>query len=96
MAYDSTGTDNLADFLMPQSAQANNVGAKFWSLQTDDAESVVGASGYFNSVYQVLTVGDMIWCETASGGTPLWYWVKIIGITSAGVVTTDSHAVVFT
>jgi hypothetical protein len=81
-------------YMIPQSAMANNNSARFWSLKTLDSLATVVTDSYFDGMYQNLTAGDMIWAHTASGGTPLWYWVKIVAIT-AGVVTTDSHAVTF-
>jgi hypothetical protein len=81
--------------LIPQSSMANNSAARFWSYKTVDTKANVVTSGYFNDVANNFTAGDMIWCHTASGGTPLWFWVKIVAISAAGVVTTNSSAVVF-
>ena len=64
-------------------------GHRIWSYTSTDAESVVAASGYFDTQSDALAVGDKIECFDSTN--TLNYGLRVAAITS-GVVTTDSLA----
>lgn len=74
---------------LPLSSMANSNAPRHYTYTTADAKAVVVASGYFDSVADVLNVGDLIWSVDANGGTETFTLVFVDAITS-GVVTTLS------
>ena len=65
MAFSATGFNAVGG----QSKSGN--APAIWTYSSTDAQSVIRASGYFNSVSSVLKVGDIIFCYSATGGTPV-------------------------
>lgn len=55
---------------------------------TADVQSVVIASGYFNSVTKQLQQGDIITLSENTGGTPTTNQVIVTSATAAATVTT--------
>ncbi len=56
-----------------------------WSYTTADTIATVNTSGYFNGASQVLAVGDLIYCWTSNGGTPVAVLTQVL-INASGVV----------
>jgi len=79
-----------ASTLLPMSSMANSNAPRHWTYTTADAKATVVASGYFNSVADVLQVGDLIWSVDANGGTETFTLVFVDAISAANVVTTLS------
>lgn len=59
---------------------------QIWTYTSTDAQSVIRASGYFNTVSAQLKVNDIIFCISASGGTPVLSTAYVNANSSAGVV----------
>lgn len=53
---------------------------------TNDDQAAVETSGYFNSIWKRLKVGDWIMCSLDLDGTPVGMW-KIVTASSSGGVT---------
>lgn len=64
MAFDRS---NLA---LKDSSGNSAVGPRFWSYTTADVTATVDTAGYFNNAADILTIGDVIYAVTDSGGTP--------------------------
>ena len=64
-------------------------GVTSWYYTTTDSISTVVASGYFNSAYQKMRVGDFITVVSSTGGTIAIDLVVVAG-NSSGVVTTTN------
>ena len=79
MAFSATGFSTIGG----QSKSGN--APAIYSYSSTDAQSVIRASGYFNSVSSVLKVGDIIFCYSATGGTPVMS-TAYVNSNSAGVV----------
>ncbi len=79
MAFSATGFNTIGG----QSKSGN--APAIYSYSSADAQSVIRASGYFNSVASVLKVGDIIFCYSATGGTPVMS-TAYVNSNSAGVI----------
>jgi len=79
MAFSATGFNSVGG----QSKSGN--APAIWTYSSTDAQSVIRASGYFNSVASLLKVGDLIFCYSATGGTPVMS-TAYVNSNSAGVV----------
>jgi hypothetical protein len=90
MAFSATGFNAIGG----QSKSGN--GPSIWSYSTTDAQSVIRASGYFNSVASVLKVGDIIFCYSATGGTPVMSTAYVNSNASGVVDITDGVTVTAT
>ena len=62
MAFDSAGFATIA------ASKAGNA-PSVYSYTTTDAITVVRVEGYFNAIASILKVGDLIYCQTSTGGT---------------------------
>lgn len=78
MAYSSTGWSTVA------ASKAGNSPA-IYAYKTADAIADVNTSGYFNTLANVLSVGDLIYCVTSTGTTAVATLVYVVS-NSAGVV----------
>ena len=67
-----------------------------WTYTSADAQSVIRASGYFNTVASVLKVGDIIFCYSATGGTPVMSTAYVNSNTGTVVDITDGVTVTAT
>ena len=65
MAFSSTGFNAIGG-----QSKAGNA-PSIYSYASADAQSVIRASGYFNTIASILKVGDLIFCYSATGGTPV-------------------------
>ena len=79
MAYSVTG-------LQPIGGQSKAGNApQIWSYASTDAQTVIRASGYFNSASDLLKVNDVIMCASATRGTPVLVW-SYVNANASGVV----------
>lgn len=62
MAFDSAGFATIA------ASKAGNA-PSMYSYTTADAITTVRVEGYFNSIASILKVGDLIYCQTSTGGS---------------------------
>lgn len=90
MAFSATNFNAIGG----QSKSGN--GPSIWSYSSTDAQSVIRASGYFNSVASVLKVGDIIFCYSATGGTPVMSTAYVNSNTGTVVDITDGVTVTAT
>lgn len=79
MAFDIT------NFGLQSSSMNSSTGPRFWQYTTTDATAVVDTAGYFNDASDLLTVGDVIYAVTSSGGTPS-YDSYLVNSNTGGVV----------
>jgi hypothetical protein len=79
MAFSSTGFNAIGG-----QSKAGNAPA-IYTYTSTDAQSVIRASGYFNSISSILKVGDLIFCYSATGGTPVMS-TAYVNSNSGGVV----------
>ena len=90
MAYSSTGFNAIGG-----QSKAGNAPA-IYTYSSTDAQSVIRASGYFNSVASILKVGDLIFCYSATGGTPVMSTAYVVSNASGVVDITDGVTVTAT
>lgn len=68
-------------------AYANNF--TLWHYKTEDAS--VAAAGYFNTVFDMMNVNDLLITNVDIGGSPVTQFYIVTDITS-GVVTVAAYA----
>jgi len=85
MAFSSTGFNAIGG-----QSKAGNAPA-IYTYSSADAQSVIRASGYFNSVASILKVGDLI-----TGGTPVMSTAYVNSNTGTVVDITDGVTVTAT
>jgi len=90
MAFSATGFNAIGG----QSKSGN--APSIWTYTSTDAQSVIRASGYFNSVASLLKVGDLIFCYSATGGTPVMSTAYVNSNTGSVVDITDGVTVTST
>ena len=90
MAFSATGFNAIGGQSKSGSAPA------IYSYSSTDAQSVIRVSGYFNSVASVLKVGDIIFCYSATGGTPVMSTAYVNSNTGTVVDITDGVTVTST
>jgi len=90
MAFSATGFNAVGG----QSKSGN--APAIWTYTSTDAQSVIRASGYFNSVASLLKVGDLIFCYSATGGTPVMSTAYVNSNTGSVVDITDGVTVTAT
>lgn len=90
MAFSATGFNSVGG----QSKSGN--APAIWTYSSTDAQSVIRASGYFNSVASLLKVGDLIFCYSATGGTPVMSTAYVNSNTGSVVDITDGVTVTAT
>tara|TARA_Y100000289_G_scaffold51766_1_gene53003 strand:- start:88 stop:369 length:282 start_codon:yes stop_codon:yes gene_type:complete len=79
MAFSSAGFVNYG-------GGKKGVAPSLYGYSTTDAIGDVNTEGYFNSLADVLAVGDTILVRSSTGGTQALSWVYVLTITAAGVV----------
>jgi hypothetical protein len=82
MAYSATGFSTVA------ASKAGNSPA-IYAYKTADAIADVNTSGYFNTLANVLSVGDLIYCVTSTGTTAVATLVYVVSNASGVVDVTD-------
>lgn len=90
MAFSATGFNAIGG----QSKSGN--APSIWTYSSTDAQSTIRASGYFNSVASLLKVGDIIFCYSATGGTPVMSTAYVNSNTGSVVDITDGVTVTAT
>jgi len=90
MAFSSTGFNSIGG-----QSKAGNAPA-IYTYTSTDAQSVIRASGYFNTVASILKVGDLIFCYSATGGTPVMSTAYVNSNTGTVVDITDGVTVTAT
>lgn len=90
MAFSATGFGTIGG----QSKSGNS--PAIFSYSSADAQSVIRATGYFNSVASILKVGDIIFCYSATGGTPVMSTAYVNSNTGTVVDITDGVTVTAT
>lgn len=78
MAYSSTGFSTIG-------ASKRGASVSMYGYKTTDAIADVNTEGYFNSISDVLEVGDLIYCVTSTGSTAVATLVYVLS-NAAGVV----------
>lgn len=56
---------------------------------TTDTIATVNTAGYFNDASLILSVGDLIYCWTSSGGTPVAVLTQVLSNASGVVDVAD-------
>jgi hypothetical protein len=64
-------------------------GFHIWHYTTTDASTVVDGSGYFNNVASEMNLGDVIFANTATGGTPV-YGMFVVSANNGSVVDVNN------
>ena len=90
MAFSSTGFNTVGG-----QAKSGNA-PSIYTYASTDAQSVIRASGYFNAVASILKVGDLIFCFSATGGTPVMSTAYVNSNTGSVVDITDGVTVTAT
>lgn len=90
MAFSATGFNAVGG-----QSKAGNAPA-IWTYASTDAQSVIRVSGYFNSVASLLKVGDIIFCYSATGGTPVMSTAYVVSNAAGVVDITDGVTVTAT
>ena len=58
---------------------------RLWTYTTADTIATVNTSGYFDTVSDTLTVGDLIYCNSSTGGTLVCTLTQVL-TNASGVV----------
>ena len=90
MAFSATGFNAVGG-----QSKAGNAPA-IYTYSSTDAQSVIRVSGYFNAVASILKVGDLIFCYSATGGTPVMSTAYVNSNASNVVDITDGVTVTAT
>jgi len=90
MAFSATGFNAVGG-----QSKAGNAPC-IYTYSSTDAQSVIRASGYFNTVASILKVGDLIFCYSATGGTPVMSTAYVNSNTGSVVDITDGVTVTAT
>jgi hypothetical protein len=90
MAFSATGFNTIGG-----QSKAGNAPA-IYTYSSTDAQSVIRVSGYFNAVASILKVGDLIFCYSATGGTPVMSTAYVNSNTGTVVDITDGVTVTAT
>jgi len=86
MAFSATGWATIG-------ASKRGNAPSVYSYSTADAIADINTSGYFNSLANSLSVGDLIYCFSSTGGTPAAHLVWVIS-NSSGVVDVTNGTVI--
>ena len=58
---------------------------RLWTYTTTDTIATVNTSGYFDNVSDTLSVGDLLYCNTSTGGTLVCTLTQVL-TNASGVV----------
>lgn len=89
MAYSATGFATIG------ASKAGNA-PSLYAYSTTDAIGDVNTSGYFNSLANILSVGDVIIARTSTGGTQALTLVFVASNASGVVDVTDGLTITAT
>jgi hypothetical protein len=90
MAFSTTGFNPIGGQSKAGTAPA------IYTYASTDAQSVIRASGYFNTIAAILKVGDIIFCYSATGGTPVMSTAYVNSNTGTVVDITDGVVITAT
>jgi hypothetical protein len=90
MAFSATGFNAVGG-----QSKAGNAPA-IYTYSSNDDQTDIRASGYFNTVASILKVGDLIFCYSATGGTPVMSTAYVNSNTGSVVDITDGVTVTAT
>jgi hypothetical protein len=90
MAFSSTGFNAIGG-----QSKAGNA-PSIYSYASTDAQTVIRVSGYFNTIASILKVGDIIFCYSATGGTPVMSTAYVVSNASGVVDITDGVTITAT
>lgn len=90
MAFSTTGFNPIGGQSKAGTAPA------IYTYASTDAQSVIRATGYFNTIAAILKVGDIIFCYSATGGTPVMSTAYVNSNTGTVVDITDGVVVTAT
>ena len=90
MAFSATGFNAVGG-----QSKAGNAPA-IYTYSSTDAQSAIRASGYFNTVASILKVGDLVFCYSATGGTPVMSTAYVVSNASGVVDITDGVVITAT
>lgn len=90
MAFLADGFNTIGG--QPKSGNAPAI----FTYASADAQTVIRVSGYFNSVSTLLKVGDIIFCYSATGGTPVMSTAYVVSNASGVVDITDGVTITAT
>jgi hypothetical protein len=90
MAFDSAGFNTIGG-----QSKAGNA-PSIYTYASTDAQSVIRFLGYFNAVASILKVGDIIFCYSATGGTPVMSTCYVVSNTGTVVDITDGVVITAT
>lgn len=82
MAYSGNGFSTVA-------ASKAGVSPSIYAYKTADTIADVNTTGYFNGLSTVLSVGDLIYCVTSTGGTAVATLVYVVSNASGVVDVND-------
>jgi hypothetical protein len=89
MAFSTTGFATIG------ASKAGNA-PSVYTYSTADTIADVNTAGYFNAVASLLKVGDIIFCYTSTGGTPVMSIVYVNANSGTVVDVTDGLTVTAT
>jgi hypothetical protein len=89
MAFSTTGFSTIG------ASKAGNA-PSMYTYSTADAIADVNTAGYFNALASMLKVGDIIFCYTSTGGTPVMSIVYVNANSGTVVDVTDGLTVTAT
>mgnify|MGYP003113710881 CR=1 FL=1 len=89
MAFSSTGFVNYG-------GGKKGVAPSLYGYSTTDTIGDVNTEGYFNSLSDVLAVGDTILVRSSTGGTQALSWVYVLTNTGGVVDVTDGLTITAT
>lgn len=82
---------NRSNLALKDASGNSSVGPRFWSYTTADVTAVVDTAGYFNGAADILSIGDVIYAITDSGGTAS-YDSYFVNANASGVVDVSDSA----
>jgi hypothetical protein len=89
MAFSATGWATIG-------ASKRGNAPSIYSYSTTDAIADINTSGYFNSLANSLSVGDLIYCFSSTGGTPAAHLVWVVSNSSGVVDVTNGQVITAT
>ena len=90
MAFSADGFNTIGG--QPKAGNAPSI----YTYSSTDAQSVIRFLGYFNAVSSILKVGDIIFCYSATGGTPVMSTAYVVSNASGVVDITDGVTITAT
>ena len=89
MAFSATGWATVG-------ASKRGNAPSVYTYSTADAIADINTSGYFNTLANSLSVGDLIYCFSSTGGTPAAHLVWVVSNSSGVVDVTNGQVITAT